>query len=276
MSHATFDTKTLDRFRRHCLALRRSATPDRLDRRDYAPGDDYRRVDWRLCGRRDDLLTRIDVHRNVPAYVLLDCSRSMAIGEPAKFRLASVVAAMIAYHGLNNSRSSRVSTFAGRLMAESPTVCGVSRIGFVLRFLETVSFDNPDTDLVNAAVRFAERRQPVGDVTVITDCQDRASYLKCLRTLAARGHRPRLVQVYAPSEADPKLLGDVELLDVETGHRRQVVVTERIAARYREAFIRFLDSVRTDCRRQGFACLQVASDTPEADVLREALRPEHF
>ena len=51
--------------------------------RDYAPGDDYRLIDWVWCARRDELLTKVfEGHTDLHSYVLLDCSASMGRAGP--------------------------------------------------------------------------------------------------------------------------------------------------------------------------------------------------
>ena len=41
--------------------------------RDYAPGDDYRQIDWNLCARHDELLTKqFPGEADRPVYLLLD------------------------------------------------------------------------------------------------------------------------------------------------------------------------------------------------------------
>lgn len=67
--------------------------------REYHPGDDFRYVDWNLFGRLDRLFVKV-FHReeDVPIYVLLDTSRSMAIGD--KLEYAVELAGAIAYLGL--------------------------------------------------------------------------------------------------------------------------------------------------------------------------------
>jgi uncharacterized protein (DUF58 family) len=276
MTQPPFDADVLSRFRRILLTARRRRTvADRLEHRDYAPGDDYRRIDWRVCARRDDLFTRTaEDDRDVPAYVLLDCSASMSIGDPPKFGLARTIAAMVGYRALADLRQCGLTAFAGRAVSDLPAIRGLSRVGRVLRFLENLSPQGDQTDLARAAEDFVRRYQPHGTATVITDCHDRIGYARGLQILAARGYKPRLVHLYAPCEADPGVLGDVELFDVESHRSRRVVVTERTAARYRRHFDRFRESIRGDCSRCGIVCLQVACDAPEDDILQSVLRLE--
>ena len=50
----------------------------------YTPGDDFRHIDWKAYKRLNRLLLRLfDEEQDLPIYLMLDVSRSMA--EPAKF-----------------------------------------------------------------------------------------------------------------------------------------------------------------------------------------------
>src|SRR5579864_3306524 len=69
--------------------LRRSvvagASVEFADFRTYAPGDDFRRVDWNAYARLGKLFLRIYMaEENATATLFLDCSGSMAGGTPPK------------------------------------------------------------------------------------------------------------------------------------------------------------------------------------------------
>src|SRR5580765_4228115 len=69
------------------------------DHRPYAAGDDFRHIDWKAYKRLGRLLLRLyDEERDLPIYLMLDTSRSMA--EPAKFDMARRLAAALCYIGL--------------------------------------------------------------------------------------------------------------------------------------------------------------------------------
>src|SRR5260221_10185618 len=55
------------------------------DYRRYAPGDDFRRIDWRAYARLERLFLRVfEAEENITVTVLIDCSDSMQHGTPAK------------------------------------------------------------------------------------------------------------------------------------------------------------------------------------------------
>src|SRR4051812_30263335 len=70
-------------------ALGTGSSVEFADYRTYAPGDDPRRVDWNAFARLERLFLRIfEAEENTTLTIFLDCSTSMAGGEPAKSRLA--------------------------------------------------------------------------------------------------------------------------------------------------------------------------------------------
>jgi len=68
--------------------------------REYAPGDDLRRIDWKVYARSDrHYIKEYEEETNLVAYVLLDISESMryASGELSKLEYGSYVAASLVY-----------------------------------------------------------------------------------------------------------------------------------------------------------------------------------
>src|SRR5436305_12382938 len=68
------------------------------DYRRYAPGDDFRRIDWRAYARLERLFLRVfEAEENLTITVLIDCSDSMHHGKPAKAPLVTALAAAHSY-----------------------------------------------------------------------------------------------------------------------------------------------------------------------------------
>src|SRR2546429_5774365 len=109
------------------------------DHREYTPGDDFRYLDWNLYARHEELLLkRFQEEEDLHVYLLLDCSRSMAYGEPAKFDFARQVTAALAYIALADLDRVAVVAFAADLVADFPLTRGKGRILSLLKFLENL------------------------------------------------------------------------------------------------------------------------------------------
>src|SRR5438128_10511876 len=77
------------------------ASMEFADYRRYAPGDDFRRIDWRAYARLERLFLRIfEAEENLTVTLLVDCSDSMYHGTPSKATLAMRLAAALAYVAL--------------------------------------------------------------------------------------------------------------------------------------------------------------------------------
>src|SRR5450631_1478599 len=86
------------------------------DYRRYAPGDDFRRIDWRAYARLERLFLRVfEAEENITVTILIDCSASMYHGTPVKADLAIGLAAALAYVALRSEDTVIVGTLTDRL-----------------------------------------------------------------------------------------------------------------------------------------------------------------
>src|SRR5579872_5852342 len=87
---------------------RRGSSVEFADFREYTPGDDLRRVDWKAYGRLDRLYVRLYQAEEISTVTLLiDRSASMSFGSPSKADFAAKVAAIFAYIGLHGRSEER-------------------------------------------------------------------------------------------------------------------------------------------------------------------------
>src|SRR5687767_15132991 len=146
-------------FRGSLLAQRRTlqfgAGIEFADHREYTAGDDLRYLDWNVYARHGDLLLkRFQEEEDLHVYFLLDCSRSMGFGQPAKFDLARQVTAAIAYIALADLDRVSVIAFSDQILADFPLTRGKARILPLLKFLEKQEVQGTDTDLSRVATGF--------------------------------------------------------------------------------------------------------------------------
>src|SRR3954469_5617712 len=95
------------------------------DHREYTRGDDFRYLDWNLFARHDELLLkRFQEEEDLHVYFLLDCSRSMAFGDPPKFDFARQGPAALAYIALADLDRISVTAFADDVVADFPLTRG--------------------------------------------------------------------------------------------------------------------------------------------------------
>ena len=264
-------------FRGQLLAQRRTMQLgggiEFADHREYTPGDDFRYLDWNVFARHDELLLkRFQEEEDLHVYILLDCSRSMGFGEPAKFDYARQVAAALAYIALADLDRVSLIAFADRIVSEFPLTRGKGRILSLLKFLEGLEVRDGLTDLARSAENFVRRSQRRGLAVVVSDLFDPGGYERGLDVLRHHRYEPHVVQVFDRRELDPGMKGDVELLDVESGSVEKVTVTERNLRQYRRIFEAFLESVRAYCTKYGVGGTRSTTDVPFDELILRMMR----
>ena len=142
-------------FRGQLLAQRRTKQMgsgiEFSDHREYNNGDHLRYLDWNIYARHGDLLLkRFQEEQDLHVYLMLDCSRSMAFGSPAKFELARHLTAALAYIALADLDRIAIVAYADGVIAELPVTRGKARILPIMKFLEDLPTAGQGTNLDKA------------------------------------------------------------------------------------------------------------------------------
>jgi uncharacterized protein (DUF58 family) len=244
------------------------------DHRPYTPGDDFRLVDWKAYRRLNRLLLRLfDEEQDLPIYLILDVSASMA--QPEKFDLARRLAAALCYIGLAHLDRLTLLTFSGGLVHESNPGRGKGRIFRVFDQLEKMEAGGP-TDLRASCKEFASRPRQIGLTVIISDFLEPAGAdvgLKILRTL---GHDVFAVHVTSHADRDPGSLGDVRFMDAETGELRDLEVTPRLAQAYAHAWEQHTEELARFCGRYGIGYVRADAERPFEEIVLKAFRQGRF
>jgi uncharacterized protein (DUF58 family) len=244
------------------------------DHRPYAAGDDFRHIDWKAYKRLNRLLLRLfDEERDLPIYLLLDVSRSMA--EPAKFDLARRVAAAICYIGLAHLDRTTLIPFAEALARESVPGRGKARIFRVFERLEQLEAAGA-TRLGDSFKAFASRPRHTGLAVVISDFLDPDGFEAGLKMLRTLGHDVFVVHVTSPRDRETSGFGDARFVDAETGEMRDVDVTPRLALLYAQAWDAHALQLERFCVRYDIGYVRADADRPFDEIILKAFRLGRF
>jgi uncharacterized protein (DUF58 family) len=243
------------------------------DHREYTAGDDFRYLDWNIYARHGDLLLkRFQEEQDLHVYILIDCSRSMGFGNGRKFDLARQLVAALAYIALVDLDRIFVMAFAETSVVEFPLTRGKARILPLLKFLEQVELSGANTSLSTAASALLQRGSRRGLAVLISDLFDPRGFQRALDQLRHRRFDCHVIQLHLAAEADPGLLGDVELVDVETDSIRKVTVTEKNLKAYQRLFTEHQLAIREYCRNYGLGCTQAEAKVPFDELVMEMMR----
>lgn len=244
------------------------------DHRPYTAGDDFRHIDWKAYKRLNRLLLRLfDEERDLPIYLMLDVSRSMA--EPAKFDMARRIAAALCYIGLVHLDKVTILPFGRGLGQETSAGRGKGRIFRVFEGLERMEAGG-ETDLRESFREFASRPRQTGLAVVLSDFLDPGGFDASLKILRTIGHDVFVVHVTSMADRDPGAFGEVRFVDVETGAMRDVEVTPRLATAYRQAWHAHADELQRFCGRYGIAYVRADAERPFEEIILTAFRQGRF
>lgn len=201
---------------------------DVVEWRDYQPGDDPRTIDVQAWARLDQVLVRLyegDVDLRVQ--LIVDTSASMATG--SKLRHGTRIAAAIGGAALLRNESVSLSTLQDRVPRRFR-----SRTALAPFLAQVESWQaEGDTPLLQRTRELNATTRRPGLVVVVSDFLT-PDALRAIDQLAAR--RSQILAVLVASEADenPDMLGEVQLVDVETADRVDVDLSPDLIARFRQ------------------------------------------
>jgi uncharacterized protein (DUF58 family) len=246
------------------------------DHRDYAPGDDFRYLDWSAYQRFDRLLIRLfEEEEDLTIYFILDTSSSMAFGSGEKLRHAKRLCAALAYVGLANLDRIAIVTATNEIDGRLQPTRGKARIFRIFRFLNEVVADG-STDLGEAMKTFVAQHKRRGLAVLLSDLYDPGGFERGINVLRYNRFEPFVLHIVDANDARPELRGDVCVVDCETGDEREVTVTAKLLERYGRAYEAYLDEVRRFCTSRQVSYFRADVSIPFDDLILRVFRQGGF
>ncbi len=221
--------------------------------RPYSLGDDLRRLDWNAYGRLGKMYVReFERERHEHVTVLLDCSRSMAVGTPPKHVFARHVAAAIGFLALKAEGSA--SLFPALSLE------GSTRVNKWLELLRGADPEDGST-LETRIKAVAEQKRAPSDLVVISDFLEDLEAIQPLQALSERRCNVTLVQVLSPDEISPGLLGGVDLASQEESDELRLTLDASSLAVYRAQLEAHLEAIEGLASRHNWTYALAPSDS---------------
>ena len=217
---------------------------DFAEHRPYNPGDDLRRMDWRLWARTDRYYVKeFEAETNANFVTLLDVSASMRYGSGGitKLDYARYLAACLSWFSRQQRDRVGLITFDDGVRDYVPP--SARHLDIVLHTLDRAGNDDadraaraatPEPGLAAAVATAAEHIRRRGVVVLISDFyEDPAAAVEAVRQLRYRGNDVVVFHVLDPAEIEFPFEGASGFEDLETGQRIPVV-PETMRTRYRQ------------------------------------------
>jgi uncharacterized protein (DUF58 family) len=199
------------------------ASVDFAEHRGYVPGDDIRRVDWKVFARTDRYyIKEFEADSNSNFTVLLDASKSMQFGKAiTKLDYAKTIAACLTY--LVHKQRDRVGvvTFDEEVVDFVPA--SAKHLEVVLHTLDRAKAAKPGR-LGPPLKRLAEHFGRRGIVVLISDLyEDPEEVMDALSLIRFRGNDVIVFHVLDPAEVDFDFPEAAAFEDLESGDQLPIV-----------------------------------------------------
>ncbi|MYD11871.1 MAG: DUF58 domain-containing protein [Chloroflexi bacterium] len=259
-------------------SIKRGASVEFADYRNYVAGDDLRQLDWNIYARLErPYIKLLEDEEDLAVHLILDVSASMDFppeGEPDQHKLlyAKRVVAGLAYVSLTSGDRLTVTAINDRQSATFGPARGRGHSFALLRFIRDLAADSI-TDLNAALEDYALRARRPGLTLVVSDMFSRdGGYLDGLNALLSRGHEVAFVHVLAPEEVQPPVAGDLSLVDVETELQQEVTVDGAMLGIYQQRLAAWRRELRDECLRRGAHYFPLETDRPWERLILSDMR----
>jgi uncharacterized protein (DUF58 family) len=180
---------------------------DFAQHRQYVPGDDVKRLDWRAYAKTERYyIKQYEVTTNLRCNIVLDASASMAYqgagDSMSKFRYAQFIAACLSYLVLHQQDSAGLVTFDNKVRQFIPPKSAPSQLMRILRTLDSTKPEN-ESAIAPLLHEVAERIDRRGMVIILSDFFDKSDALiDALHHLRHKRHEVILMQIMANDELE--------------------------------------------------------------------------
>lgn len=239
-------------------STKRGTSLEFADYRNYARGDDLRRVDWNVFARLERPFIKLfEEEEDLSVHLLIDASASMDWPRPGegpsethKFRFAQRIMAGLGYVALGSGDNLAVTALYGPGLN---VTWGPRRgRGHAMPLLDYMSALQPagKLDLYASLRDYALRTNRPGLAFVISDLLS-PGWQDGVAALQGTGHEVALIHILSPDEIEPPLAGDLQLVDVETGATSDVTIDAGMREMYIRRLLAWRDDATAYCRRRG-------------------------
>lgn len=221
------------------------ASIDFAEHRGYVPGDDIRRVDWRVYARTDRYYVKqYEADTNTNVSVILDVSKSMQFGSRGvpKIEYGSYVAACLAYLAQRQRDRVGILTFDSDIVTHVPP--SAKHFNVTLHTLDRARAERPG-NLAVPLNKMAEHFKRRGILILISDFYEEPdTILEAIKPLKFLGNDLIVFHVLDPAELDFGYEDASSFEDLETGEQVPVV-PESLREEYRSLIRAHVDALAT-------------------------------
>ena len=222
---------------------------DFAEHRGYMPGDDIRRIDWRLFARTDRFYVKqFDADTNTNFSVLFDVSKSMSFGSRGVTKLdyGRYLAACLSYLSSKQRDRGGIVTFDDDIVERVPP--SAKHFDVTLHTLDQMNPGRPGAlgPPLHKATEFFKRRSILA---IISDFyEEPTKVLDAVKPLRFAGNDVILFHVLDPAEVDFPYDDSISFQDLET-ERKVPVVPDKLRDQYRALIQEHIQAISQLCNQ---------------------------
>ena len=246
---------------------------DFMQYRPYVPGDDLRRIDWKVYARTDRYLVKeFEGETNTRVHLVLDTSRSMGYRSDGSTKLdyACYLVASLAYLALRQRDAAGLVCFDEDILESLSPRSSKGHLHTLLTRLENLS-PGAATSFDKPLHAIAEQQRRRGFMVIVSDLlSDADELIDALRHFRFCGHEVLIFHVLDPQEVAFDFEDIMQIRDLETGTK--LLIEGRSArAMYRKNFERFQQRIQRACGLLGIDYTLITTDRPLDEALFQYL-----
>lgn len=257
----------------HHKSPHRGSSVEFAEYRNYVPGDDIRRLDWRVLGRTDRYyMKEFEAETNLRCYLVLDSSASMKfVGKHArKIDLAKRLIATLAYLIINQGDAAGLLCVGEKKVFEVPPKRNPAHLQLIFEMLDKAE-PRGETGITGALHDLAEKVRRRALIMVFSDFfTDPAELLNCFQHLRFQKHDLVVFHLLDRMELDFQFDRPVRFLDLESSFS---LVTEPASIRgeYLNQLNAYLELIKSGCHEFKTDYRQVVTEQDYGNVLGDFL-----
>lgn len=236
----------------------------------YAPGDDFRTIDWRVYARLDKLFVkRFEEERNLTVHVVIDYSGSMGFGQKIKkYEYADMLGLGFCYMAMKHNERFVIGTFSDKVEVFKPKR-GRTNLMVALDYLNSKKpkgLSNFEQSLSAYKKRVTSRSY----VVILSDFLYNPDEIKAA-IHRYRDHHVVLIQVLDRTETKLDIEGDFKLVDSETDDTLRTFLSPYARKQYLEQMAQHQAKIKRICDEVGAKFFVVDTEYPIFDAFYTVL-----
>ena len=238
--------------------------------REYTPGEDPKRIDWRVLARTDKyFLKEFEAETNLRSYHLLDCSASMKFGKPSsKFAFAKRLIGTLSYLYLQQGDAVGLSVLHPEKGEEIPARRSPAQLQDILYNLSQAQA-NGKSPVIDHLHQIAESIKSRAQLLIYSDfLEDPKSVANVIHHMRERKHEVVLFHIMDRQEVEFVFDRPTRFIDLEGGPS---ILTETNTIRddYLKQMGKHLEEIRKICTESQCSHYFTVTDSKVDDALRE-------